>query len=314
VTAALQHAWAAADGDVAAFARGLDAAQVGTVLDGASTVDALLADLPTKSDASTLSDLLTASGADPGRFAAAVAGDTRPSTLPALMAVADVGARLRQLEMQGNLAAAPIRQAWTEAVGYRAFAAALSTPPLIALVTAQTGQVSERLERLAATQPQLGGALVDLWARAHADLGTFRHEVEDWFDREMARVSGWYFPLGAVADARDRHHPRRAAEHLSHHGREGAVGGPDAAQPGRGRGAAEGGVDDDDRRRRGGADHCTAGDGGRSDDTRTRPAASRRLERTHVAWVRLVPAAATCWASCWSASRRRSVRRSGSTC
>ena len=189
---ALAPQWAAANGDVGAFARGLTAAQVASLLPAPATIEALLDDLPTKADASTLSDLLTANGADPGRFAAALAGDTRPGVLPALLSVAGVGDRIRQLEAEGNLAAAPIRQAWTDAVGYRAFASALGTPPLIAQVTAQTGQVSERLERLAATQPQLGGALVDLWARAGADFGKFRHEVEDWFDREMARVSGWY--------------------------------------------------------------------------------------------------------------------------
>jgi hypothetical protein len=43
--------------------------------------------------------------------------------------------------------------------------------------------------------PALRNALLALQTRAAGDAVKFRHEVEDWFDREMARVSGWYGKL-----------------------------------------------------------------------------------------------------------------------
>ena len=86
------------------------------------------------------------------------------------------------------------RAAWNDA-GHdvEAFVSQLAQQPsLVSRATAGTEGVESVLSEITQFNAHLGQSLDDLWQRAGADFTAFRNEIEDWFDREMARVSGWY--------------------------------------------------------------------------------------------------------------------------
>jgi hypothetical protein len=64
--------------------------------------------------------------------------------------------------------------------------------PLIARAAAGVSGIEQGIAHIKHANAHLGQSLNDLWLSANKEVTTFRHEIEDWFDREMARVSGWY--------------------------------------------------------------------------------------------------------------------------
>src|SRR5437763_4739447 len=122
-----------------------------------------------------------------------------------LVDAATVAKQIAALEAAGDPAAAPIAAAWEIAKvpsktpaksapihDVAAFIDELATPDLISRASAGADSVHRGIQQIAGGNPHLGKSLNDLWQRADRDFGKFRHEIEDWFDREMARVSGWY--------------------------------------------------------------------------------------------------------------------------
>jgi hypothetical protein len=69
------------------------------------------------------------------------------------------------------------------------FVGSLVTPNLVSRAATGTAQIRTTLQAL--PEP-LSGSLVPLWDDAGEDFTRFRHGVEDWFDRQMERASGWY--------------------------------------------------------------------------------------------------------------------------
>ena len=83
-----------------------------------------------------------------------------------------------------------LRSQWQQADrDVAAFVGALMTPNLVS--RAATG-VAEVRSTLQALPEPLSGSLVSLWDTTGEDFTNFRHAVEDWFDRQMERASGWY--------------------------------------------------------------------------------------------------------------------------
>jgi hypothetical protein len=111
---------------------------------------------------------------------------------------ADVKARIDALTSAGDPAAAPLVAAWSQAGGEATtfdaerFVRAVKTPQLIAAAAAGSAEVSRAIETIKESNAHLGTSLESLWLKAGAEFSKFRRELEDWFDREMARVSGWY--------------------------------------------------------------------------------------------------------------------------
>ena len=68
----------------------------------------------------------------------------------------------------------------------------IAEQPLLASALAGVERVESTLKHISHVNAHLGQSLNDLWLTANKDFNAFRHEIEDWFDREMAHVSGWY--------------------------------------------------------------------------------------------------------------------------
>src|SRR5262249_41661544 len=154
--------------------------------------------LPAGESADTVRKAWDASGEDPAKLVGVLLDDEQGiAGLAALLgAVADVDARVTQLEGRADPAAAPVSSAWEQGTGAGAarvvdFLHRLERPSLLTGAAAGVAGIRGRLDDLQVAYPHLGKSVAALWDRAGADLAEFRGEVEDWFDREMARVSGW---------------------------------------------------------------------------------------------------------------------------
>jgi hypothetical protein len=140
------------------------------------------------------------SGKEPAKLVAALLADDVHGVdgLAKLMGSAnEVEQRVQQLVDKGDPAAAPISNAWQAATGngdtkVANFVRTLKRPELVTGALAGVQGIKDALTALEQTNPDLGKSLSALWDRAGGDFGKFRHEIEDWFDRGMARVSGWY--------------------------------------------------------------------------------------------------------------------------
>ena len=139
-------------------------------------------------------------GGDPAKLIAALLADGEHGVegLARLMGSAsDVEARVGHLMAVGDPAAASIFSAWANATGtddarIADFVGKLERPALVTRAVAGVESVKAGLDELEDAFPPLGTSLKALWNKAGNDFDQFRHEIEDWFDREMARVSGWY--------------------------------------------------------------------------------------------------------------------------
>lgn len=145
----------------------------------------------------TIRAAATSAGSDPVQMMTLLIADTTdgPAAIAALIGTDAnaVDVRINQLSADNDLAAPALRQAWTDANrDIPTFITNINTPPLIATADQSVTDISNAIQAIKARNVFLGKSLEALWNRAGHDFGTFRHEVEDWFDREMARVSGWY--------------------------------------------------------------------------------------------------------------------------
>ena len=118
------------------------------------------------------------------------------TTLAALVGdEAAVRGRITTLSRQGDVRAAPL----ANAVAANITANQLNIPkflralvePLSAIRNSAAG-VEVALQRITSVNAHLGRSLESLWQRADRKFDDFREHIEDWYDREMARVSGWY--------------------------------------------------------------------------------------------------------------------------
>ena len=103
--------------------------------------------------------------------------------------------RIAALSQAGDVRAAPL----ANALAANAKSGALDVPGFlrsliepISVIGDSIADVEVALQRITAVNAHLGRSLQSLWLRADRKFGDFREHVEDWFDREMARVSGWY--------------------------------------------------------------------------------------------------------------------------
>jgi len=117
-----------------------------------------------------------------------------PAALVYLMGGPDVvAARIADLEHAGDPAAPKLRSEWAASGNdVTAFVERLETPELVTRFVQGADAVSSAIQEIKASHPFLGRTLEQLWIRAGSDFKKFRHEIEDWYDREMQRVSGWY--------------------------------------------------------------------------------------------------------------------------
>jgi hypothetical protein len=102
--------------------------------------------------------------------------------------------RIDVLAANGDPAAAPLAAAW-QASGndLRHFVDLLQRQPaLLTETAADANAVEDGIKKITVSFPAMGKSLEALWQTADRDFTNFRHEIEDWFDREMQRVSGWY--------------------------------------------------------------------------------------------------------------------------
>ena len=174
---------------------------IAPVLGRPDEVTKAIAQLP-KETGSKLEPVWKAAKGDVGRFVAAVlAMPAQPQARAALATVAgsrdDIDAWVRAAEDAGDPVAATLRPAFDAAQTGVAFNAAtfidtLITPSSITDVQQANGDVQAKLAEIKAINPYLGESLQALYYRAGRESTRFREEIEDWFDREMARVSGWY--------------------------------------------------------------------------------------------------------------------------
>jgi hypothetical protein len=68
----------------------------------------------------------------------------------------------------------------------------LTRPELISRFIGGADAVTLAIGKISVVAPALGRTLDQLWIRAEGDFDKFRNEIEDWYDRQMQRVSGWY--------------------------------------------------------------------------------------------------------------------------
>ena len=103
-----------------------------------------------------------------------------------------IDARIAALIASGDPAVVPINAAWTATrPDVEKFIDSLQ-PDLITRALGGAQAVTTAIEEIKAINPHLGTSLESLWVRAGSEFSGFRREIEDWFDREMGRVSGWY--------------------------------------------------------------------------------------------------------------------------
>lgn len=104
-----------------------------------------------------------------------------------------IASRVTTLTTDGDPSAVVLAAAW-QAAGNSLprFISELERNDLVTLGKKGAGAVAAGLAQIKAVNHHFGASLESLWDRAGSDLSNFRKEVEDWFDREMARVSGWY--------------------------------------------------------------------------------------------------------------------------
>ena len=110
---------------------------------------------------------------------------------------AAMDARIDALADKGDVAASVLADAWDGAKAHpdqaaATFIASLQRNDLATRAKQGLKAINDGLAQVKAANPYLGTSLQNLWTRAGSDFTKFRKEVEDWFDREMSRVSGWY--------------------------------------------------------------------------------------------------------------------------
>lgn len=135
-------------------------------------------------------------GNDPAKLITALFADVeqgRPGLAALVGTPNEVVARIQSLSRDGDAAAATLTSTWQDAGSeVRTFLAKLEQPDLISRAAAGAAEVTKGIAEIKEANPFLGKSLEDLWARAGFEFGRFSVEIEDWFDRKMARVSGWY--------------------------------------------------------------------------------------------------------------------------
>jgi len=124
-------------------------------------------------------------------------GNSGTDLLALLLDDAAVDARITALESAKDPDAPTLRTAYQEAKPGPTFTARvlverLSTPRLIERAQEGTANVTAALDEVTNASPHVGRILNQLWNSAGHEVDSFRHGIEDWFDREMERVSGWY--------------------------------------------------------------------------------------------------------------------------
>jgi len=159
-----------------------------------STLQARIDSLPAGGPHDTIVAAWARSENDPSKLVAALLDGGNEAAVAALLGPAgDIVNRITALENQGDPAAATLRGAWNAAGNDpTTFVRSLNHPALMTKATGGVDAVEGALQEIRDAHPHLGKSLTDLWERAGRDFTKFRHEIEDWFDREMDRVSGWY--------------------------------------------------------------------------------------------------------------------------
>jgi len=168
---------------------------VAKLVGSGADLDAQIKGLAAGEPGDTVKAAWNASKKDPTRLVAALLTGTDQGVAPiAALIGTSVEARLAELANAGDPAAGVLAQAWEDA-GHDVEALVrqlAQQPSLIARATEGVQGVESALTDITRLNAYLGQSLRDLWRRAGNDVTSFRHEIEDWFDREMARVSGWY--------------------------------------------------------------------------------------------------------------------------
>ena len=171
---------------------------IAKVLDPAAVAAKLAQATPNDDTAATVDAVKaawTASGQDVVKTidALLVDADHGQAGIAWLIDAATVPARLTNLATSGDVGASILADAWSNSRGDKqAFVAAVQGADLLSAAKKGVRGVESALAQIAEANPYLGTSLQTLWARAGTDFTKFRKEIEDWFDREMARVSGWY--------------------------------------------------------------------------------------------------------------------------
>jgi len=178
------------------------ASLVAKVTEDRDRLDARIGGLGAGQPGDTVRRAWTASGKAPTKLVVALLGDAANGIdgLAAVLGPAEeVEARIGRLRAAGDPATALIAETWqraTEGGGDHGevadFLRKLGRPNLVTSALDGVQQVEDGLRELQQVNPHLGRSLAALWARAGDDFSAFRREVEDWFDHEMDRVSGWY--------------------------------------------------------------------------------------------------------------------------
>ena len=178
------------------------ASLVAKVTEDRDRLDARIGGLGGGQPGDTVRRAWAASGKSPAKLVVALLGDD-VNGIDGLLAVLgpaqEVEARIGQLRAAGDPATALIAETWQRATGgggdhgkVADFLRKLDRPNLVTSALDGVQRIEDGLRELEQVNPHLGRSLAALWARAGADFGAFRREVEDWFDHEMDRVSGWY--------------------------------------------------------------------------------------------------------------------------
>jgi len=170
-------------------------ALIAKFLEDRKALDAQIAALPKVEPGSTVIAAWQKAEGDPTKLINTLLADKVHGTAGiALLIGPSLEARIAQLTATGVPAAVPIDAAWTASKpDVEKFVTALQQQPeLITQAVAGAQAVTDGIAQIKASNPHLGTSLESLWVRAGSDFKAFRREIEDWFDREMERVSGWY--------------------------------------------------------------------------------------------------------------------------
>ncbi len=160
-----------------------------------ATIDARIGATPAGPTRTQLDSMWTTAKSAPKAFVQALVGDPKGEALVgALLGTpADVEAQLLTLTNANDAMAPALSGQWVgSGKNVQSFGQSLVTAPLITHANQAAASVGAAVAKVGAAEPRLGAILTPLWNTAGDDVDAFRHHVEDWYDREMARVSGWY--------------------------------------------------------------------------------------------------------------------------